>query len=196
MPIKTNCNIRDTFEMNNEWKYFKTVSDGEYCGVEGSNIWDYEWKSDYETIIVKDQTYGKAKSLHRFWIELPNRTIEFVAGEFSMCVWGIYLKKNDRIETKNSLNIKIEIARKITNEFDLLGLITNGAPQDEYDSITARVLSDILNKKGNKEIVENAFDIFTTYFGVEIVNEEIDNFKAAIEKLSEKIRKEIETTSI
>jgi len=182
--------------MNNEWKYFKTVVDGEYCGIEGINIWDYEWKSDYETILVKDPTYGKAKSLNRFWIELPNRKVEFVAGEFSMSVWGIYIRKNNSIETKDSLNIKIEIARKITNEFDLLGLIANGVSKNEYDSITARILSDIINKKGNKEIVENAFDLFTNDFKAEIVSLEIANFKADIEKLSEKIRKKIDATNI
>ncbi|WP_299251343.1 hypothetical protein [uncultured Lacinutrix sp.] len=174
--------------MNNEWKHFKTVADGEYCGIDGINIWDYEWKSDYETIIVKASLYGETKSLNRFWIELPNRKVEFVAGEFSMCVWGIYTQKNDRIENKNSLKIKSKIAREITNEFDLLGLIANGAPEDEYDSFSARILSDIINKKGNKEIVENAFVLLTYYYGAETVESKITNFKAEIEKLSEKIR--------
>lgn len=81
--------------MNSEWKYFKTIADGEYCVIEGINIWDFEWKSNYETIVVKDPLYGDAKSLNLFWIELPNKSVEFVAGEFSMCVWGIYTRKND-----------------------------------------------------------------------------------------------------
>jgi hypothetical protein len=68
--------------MNNEWKHFKTVYDGEYCGLEGINIWDYKWESDYETIIVKDPNYGETESFNRYWIELPNRVVEFVAGEF------------------------------------------------------------------------------------------------------------------
>tara|TARA_R110002033_G_C3849513_1_gene235525 strand:+ start:89 stop:337 length:249 start_codon:yes stop_codon:yes gene_type:complete len=80
--------------MNNECKHFKTVLDGEYCGIEGINIWNYEWKSDYENVIVKDPLYGKTISFNRFWIELSNRKVEFVAGEFSMCVWGIYMRQN------------------------------------------------------------------------------------------------------
>ncbi len=174
--------------MNNEWKHFKTVTDGEYCGIDGINIWDYEWKSDYEKIIVKDPLYGETKSLNRFWIELPNRTVEFVAGEFSMCVWGIYTRENSQKESRNSLKIKLKIAREVTNEFDLLGFIANGAPKDEYDSLTARILSDIINKKGNKEIVENAYELLTDYFGAETVESKIADFKSDIEKLSEKIR--------
>lgn len=74
----------------NNWKHFKTVVDGEYCEVDGINIWDYEWKSDYEIILVKDPAYGQSKSFIKFWIELPNKKVEFVAGEFSNTVWGIY----------------------------------------------------------------------------------------------------------
>lgn len=78
--------------MNNNWKHFKTAYDGDYCEIEGINVWEHKWKSDYETIIVKDPIYGKTKSFNKFWIELPNNKIEFVAGEFSNCVWGFYVK--------------------------------------------------------------------------------------------------------
>jgi hypothetical protein len=69
-----------------------------------------------------------------------------------------------------------------------LGFIKNGAPEDEYDSLTARILSDILNKKGNQEIVNNAYELMTENYGVETDDSNIEEFKSKIEKLSEKIR--------
>jgi len=174
--------------MNSEWIHIKTVNEKDYCGIDGINIWDYEWKYDNEHINVKTGINGELKSLYPFFIELPNRKVEFIAEEVRMGVYYIYIKKNNRIETKSSLKIKIKIARDITNEFDILGFIANGAPEDEYDSLSSRILSDIINRKGNIEIVENAFKLLTEYYGAETIELKVADFKVEIEKLSERIR--------
>ena len=116
--------------MNNEWKHFKTVSDGEYCEIEGINIWDYEWKSDYETIILKAPLYGESKSLNRFWIELLNKKVEFVAGEFSNCVWGIYTKTH--LQTKKRIDLKVENNRTVFNE--IKGFLNKHFPDNYNES--------------------------------------------------------------
>ena len=114
--------------MNKDWNHFKTIADGEYCEIEGVNIWDYEWKSDYETIIVKDPLYGETKSLNRFRIELLNNKVEFAAGEFSNSVWGIYIKTP--ILTKKAIDLKLENNRII---FQLLKKFLDEYFQDNYE---------------------------------------------------------------
>ncbi|WP_299110181.1 hypothetical protein [uncultured Winogradskyella sp.] len=86
------------------------------------------------------------------------------------------------------MKITSKVAREITNEFDLLGFIANGAPEDEYDSLSARILNDIINKKGNKEIVKSAFKLLTDSYGVQTIESKSADFKTEIETLSEKIR--------
>ncbi|MGJ5640526.1 hypothetical protein [Formosa sp. S-31] len=174
--------------MNEDWIHYATIGDSQYCGLDGINIWDYKWKSDYESVLIKDPNYGEEKSFTKFWIELENRKIEFVAGEFSNCIWGIYVRKNSNQKTKESLDNDFKIARNLINESDLLERIRNGAPENEYDSLTKQILSDILNKKGNKEIIENAFDILRLKYGEEKVKLRVSDFDSAIINLTEKIR--------
>lgn len=83
------------------WKHYKTVVDGEACLVEGVNIWNYEWKNTYEIIAVIDPIYSVKKSFHKFFIELENKNVYFVAGEFSNCIWGIYLKQDFKSTADN-----------------------------------------------------------------------------------------------
>ncbi len=177
------------FEVNENWIHYTTIGDSQYCGLDGINIWDYKWKSDYETVLIKDPTYGEEKSFTRYWIELENRMIEFVAGEFSNCIWGIYIRKNSDPKTKESLENNFQIARELTNESDLLQRIRNGAPENEYDFLTTQILSDILNKKGDKEIIDNAFDLLTQKYGVEKVKLKISDFDFSIKNIADRIRK-------
>jgi hypothetical protein len=114
--------------MNIKWKHFRTIADGEFCEIEGINIWEYKWKSDYETIFVKDPLYGETKSLNRFWIELPNKKVEFVAGEFSNCVWGIYTKTKKGVEIENNREIYEEIKGFLDKYFP-----ENHTESKEYD---------------------------------------------------------------
>ena len=77
---------------NLDWKFYTSVADSQYLEISGINIWSLKWNTEYEKIIVKDPLYGALKTFNRYWIKNDNETIEFVAGEFSNCVWGIYLK--------------------------------------------------------------------------------------------------------
>ena len=177
--------------MNENWIHYKTIGDREYCGLDGINIWDHQWKSDYEKVVIKDPSYGEEKRFTKYWIEMDDRKIEFVAGEFSNCIWGIYVQRNSDPKTKKTLENNYLIARELVNETDLLKRISNGAPEDEYDFLTTQILSDILNSKGNREITENALELLTQKYGKEKVRLKIPDFDFAVSTLADRIRKNV-----
>ena len=119
--------------MNNEWKHFKTIADSQYCEIDGVNIWDYKWKSNYETIIVKDPLYGETKSFNRCWIESTDFNIEFVAGEFSNCVWGIYTKTGKQPEAKINIDNNNRTIFNYLKEFLNKHFFENYEVSEQYD---------------------------------------------------------------
>jgi hypothetical protein len=80
--------------MKTVWRFLKTINEGELCEIGGLNIWEFKWQEIGEKIKVKDPLYGRFYSFDVFKIQKDNTTILFAAGEFSNCVWGIYLKEN------------------------------------------------------------------------------------------------------
>ncbi|WP_018341959.1 hypothetical protein [Cytophaga aurantiaca] len=78
---------------NNNWQHARTITDGERFEVGGLNIWDSNWKNTGETIQIKDPLYGQDFIFTVYEITNEQTAVTFAAGEFSNCVWGIYLKK-------------------------------------------------------------------------------------------------------
>jgi len=74
------------------WKFEKTVNDGEEFRIKGINIWDFKWEPTGEKIKIKDPLYGKFYSFEIYKIRNIDVDIFFAAGEFSNCVWGIYVQ--------------------------------------------------------------------------------------------------------
>ena len=68
---------------------------------------------------------------------------------------------------KTKYKIEFGITSAIVNEYDLCGLITGGAPNDEYDSLTNLILSSIYNKKSHSETKEQLIQLLTNYFGMD-----------------------------
>jgi len=81
--------------MNAHWKHKATIFDGEKFEISGVNIWDFKWKTTEEKINIKDPLYGQSYCFNVYIIESLNTEIIFAAGEFSNCVWGIYLNENN-----------------------------------------------------------------------------------------------------
>lgn len=81
----------DYFESPENWKFYRTVIDGEHLLINGLNIWDFKWENLNNTISVKDPLYGEPQTLSTYQITSDNTTVQFAAGEFSNLVWGIYL---------------------------------------------------------------------------------------------------------
>ena len=81
-------------DFKDKWEHFKTVIDGERCEINGINIWDDEWKDTGEKIQIKDPLYGQDFIFSIYEMVKGEAVATFATGEFSNCVWGIYLKKD------------------------------------------------------------------------------------------------------
>ena len=79
--------------MRSNWKHIKTVIDSEPFVIDGMNIWDYKWSSTNDSIQIKDPLYGKAYSFNVYEISNKENKVKFAAGEFSNCIWGIYMQE-------------------------------------------------------------------------------------------------------
>jgi len=84
------------------WKHSKTIVDGEKYEISGVNIWSYPWIDTGEKIKLKDPLYSQNFTFNVYRIENGEINIEFAAGEFSNCVWGIYEKENKTINSVGS----------------------------------------------------------------------------------------------
>ncbi len=74
-------------------EHIRTLADGERFEINGLTIWDHTWKNTGERIQIKDPLYGQDHTFTVYEISDEQTSVTFAAGEFSNCVWGIYLKK-------------------------------------------------------------------------------------------------------
>jgi hypothetical protein len=82
--------------------------------------------------------------------------------------------------------------RELVNEWDPCSLIDSGAPNDEYDALTNKFLSGLINKTNSELIKDEIIDLLGNYYGMPII-EEIDEenknkFNSEVEKMIEKIK--------
>jgi hypothetical protein len=61
-------------------------------------------------------------------------------------------------DLKMKYKTDFKTVQKLVNSFDPCGLIKGGAPKDEYDVITNKILSSIYNKRPRQEIVNLIVD--------------------------------------
>ena len=83
-----------TMDIEHKWGHVKTIVDGERFEIHGLNIWDHNWEDTRERIQINDPLYGRSFTLAVHKITAGKTIIKFAAGEFSNCVWGIYLEKS------------------------------------------------------------------------------------------------------
>ena len=80
-------------DSNPNWQHIRTITDGERFEINGLNIWNNDWKNTGERIQIKDPIYGQDYTFTVYEIRNEQTSATFAAGEFSNCVWGIYVKK-------------------------------------------------------------------------------------------------------
>ena len=79
------------------WK--KKTWQHEITGVDGNtilfgvNIFDYLWETTGQRVTVRDPLYGQEYKFPVYTAVINGEAHEFVAGEFSNCVWGFFLLK-------------------------------------------------------------------------------------------------------
>jgi hypothetical protein len=115
---------------NLEWKFYTAVVEKQCVEINGINIWDYKWNTEYETVFVKDPNYGELKKMTKYWIHKDNETIDFVSGEFSNTIFGIYLK-TDLLEKQQKAK-KVSTLKKIVSK--IKKLFKNNNHTKEYET--------------------------------------------------------------
>ncbi len=78
--------------MKSEFNNLKIIADGQFYEIDGINIWDHQWRSDFK--VIKKKINDEEKSFNHFEILSKGKRIEFIAGELSNCVWAIFTKYN------------------------------------------------------------------------------------------------------
>ena len=74
------------------WQLEITGYDGNVT-LFGVNIFGYEWQNTCKFVKVRDPLYGQEYKFPIYTVIINGREQEFVAGEFSNCVWGFYILK-------------------------------------------------------------------------------------------------------
>ena len=75
------------------------------------------------------------------------------------------------------------IVQKIINEFDPCGLIELGAPIDEYEFMTNKILSFAYNKKNFEEVTQNISKELVENFGLDISERDSEKLRFEIEEV-------------
>ena len=83
------------------------------------------------------------------------------------------MNKDLKIKYENDFNkIRLHV-----NEFDPIGLIKGGAPIDEYDCLTNKILSNLYNKKSREEIKQIIIHEVEDHFGADDLTELKEPYK-------------------
>lgn len=83
--------------------------------------------------------------------------------------------------------------RRLVNEWDPCSFIEAGAPTDEYDALTSKILSGVINHKQGSELRDEIIDLLDNYYGYpvfeELSTEKQELLISEIELLIEKVKK-------
>lgn len=108
--------------------------------------------------------------------------------------------KNDEIETIDfywamNPNYKdiFKETRRLVNEWDPCSFIEAGAPKDEYDALTNKILGGVINERETEQLRNEVIELFANYYGTpvfdELSTERQELLKNDIKELIEKIEK-------
>jgi hypothetical protein len=82
--------------------------------------------------------------------------------------------------TKAHLLQQEELVRRMVNAWDPVGLLACGAPEDEYDCIVQRVLSDLHNGKAPQVLSEDLTTFIAGHFGSAVPIGGVDSFAVMV----------------
>ena len=74
------------------WQHEITGIDGNTI-LFGVNIFDYQWKTTGQRVKVRVPLYSQEYKFPVYTVVINGEEHEFVAGEFSNCVWRFFLLK-------------------------------------------------------------------------------------------------------
>ena len=76
------------------WEHVTTGPDGN-CILFGVNIFEYEWNDTDEKVIVADPQHHQTYHFSIYTACIEGSIKRFAAGEFSNCVWGFFIERDD-----------------------------------------------------------------------------------------------------
>lgn len=76
------------------WEFVKSGVDGN-CELFGVNIFNYKWENTNQKIIVRDPIYNQEHKMTIYYAIIDEEEVSFAAGEFSNCVYGFYINKDE-----------------------------------------------------------------------------------------------------
>lgn len=75
-----------------DWKFASFIEINKEYRLEGLNIWNYYWHCSDRKVEVKGPFAGNIYFFKEYEIRTSQKTVKFVAGEFSNGQIGIYTK--------------------------------------------------------------------------------------------------------
>lgn len=85
----------------NTWKFASLVEVDKVFKIDGLNIWNFYWHCCDRKIEVISPFEGNIYFFNEYEIKTPEKTVTFVAGEFSNGQIGVYLKEESTITSKS-----------------------------------------------------------------------------------------------
>lgn len=71
------------------------------------------------------------------------------------------------MSNNNDYKATFRIVKNVINDLDLLGLLKNGVPNDEYEDEIAKIVARLNHYKDVKSLQEEIYIIFKESFGVD-----------------------------
>lgn len=87
-----------------------------------------------------------------------------------MLIMRIHLPRERQKEIKQKWSRQYEELEKIVNKWDPVGLISGGAPEDEYDCLSTQILFLLHKGKDTVEIQEFILEELDEHFGYGLKN--------------------------
>jgi hypothetical protein len=79
-----------------QWIFLGNSIDSTSFEIDGIDVWKQDWRRTSEPKAeVRDPLYNQDFSFNVYEIEVGKKKIKFAAGEFSNCVWGFYVPKDN-----------------------------------------------------------------------------------------------------
>ncbi|WP_027376140.1 hypothetical protein [Kaistella palustris] len=83
------------------WKFASLIEVDKEYKIDGLNIWNYYWHCSDRKIEVISPFERNICFFNEYEIQAPEKTLTFVAGEFSNGKIGLYLKEDIAITLNN-----------------------------------------------------------------------------------------------
>jgi hypothetical protein len=77
-----------------QWKFASIIENDKEFKVQGLNIWSHYWHCCDRKVEVVEPSEGQLYFFKEYEIKQGDKTINFVAGEFTSGKMGLYLKND------------------------------------------------------------------------------------------------------